>query len=85
MDLEIAVLEVSGAPCDREHTHYVGDRNKIAKSLKAILNYIRKKYPGDFEDFRRIKAVGIQIYGTSDGPGDALFGCMLTYFSLLCR
>ncbi|CAG8820943.1 41771_t:CDS:10, partial [Gigaspora margarita] len=62
LDLEFSTLEVSGSPSSLDHTHYVGDRNKTAKMLKIILNYIFIKYPGDFEKFRRIKVYGVQIY-----------------------
>ncbi|CAG8654304.1 4289_t:CDS:10 [Funneliformis mosseae] len=62
LDLEISVLEVSGSPTCLDHTHYVGDRNKIAKMLKIILNYIKINYSGCYEDFRRIKVFGIQVY-----------------------
>jgi len=61
--LEFSTLEVSGPPSCFDYSHYVGDRNKTAKMLKIILNYIKIKYPGDFEVFRRIKVYGIQIYG----------------------
>jgi len=61
--LEISTLEVSGSPSCLEHTHYVGDRNKTAKMLKIILNFIKINYSGCFEEFRRIKAYGVQIYG----------------------
>lgn len=60
--LEFSTLEVSGSPSKPDHTHYVGDRNKTAKMLKIILNYVYIKYPGDFEKFRRIKVYGVQIY-----------------------
>ena len=50
--LEFSVLEVSSSLSDPHHTHYVGDRNRIAKNLKVILNFIRKKYPGNFEQLR---------------------------------
>jgi hypothetical protein len=63
LDLEMSTLEVSGSPSYLDHTHYVGDRNKTAKMLKIILNFIKTNYPGDFEEFRRIKVFGIQIYG----------------------
>lgn len=63
LGLEFSTLEVSGSPSSPDHTHYVGDRNKTAKMLKIILNYIFIKYPGDFEKFRRIKVYGVQIYG----------------------
>ncbi|PKC66857.1 hypothetical protein RhiirA1_175664 [Rhizophagus irregularis] len=53
--LEFSTLEVSGSPSKPDHIHYVGDRNKTAKMLKIILNYVYIKYSGDFEKFRRIK------------------------------
>ncbi|RIA92761.1 hypothetical protein C1645_820164 [Glomus cerebriforme] len=62
LNLEISVLEVLGSPTCLNHTHYVGDKNKIAKMLKIILNYIKIHYSGCYEDFRKIKVYGIQIY-----------------------
>ncbi|RGB24171.1 hypothetical protein C1646_726742 [Rhizophagus diaphanus] len=62
LDLEISVLEVLGSPTCLDHTHYIGDRNKIAKMLKIILNYIKINCLGCYEDFRRIKVYGIQVY-----------------------
>ncbi|RIB19312.1 hypothetical protein C2G38_2245224 [Gigaspora rosea] len=41
------------------HTHYVGDRNKIAKMLKIILNYTIVKYLDNFEVLRKMKIYGI--------------------------
>ncbi|CAJ0650622.1 6663_t:CDS:2 [Entrophospora sp. SA101] len=60
--LEISIIEVSGSPLDPDHTHYVGDRKKIAKMLKIMLNYIIKRYPGDLDKLRGIKLYGTQIY-----------------------
>ncbi|RGB23456.1 hypothetical protein C1646_535174 [Rhizophagus diaphanus] len=60
--LEMSIMEVSGAPCETDHSHYVGDRNKIAKMLKIIINNIAINYPGDFGMLRKIKFFGIQIY-----------------------
>ncbi|CAI2192978.1 12265_t:CDS:2, partial [Funneliformis geosporum] len=62
-DLEMSTLEVSGSPSSLDHTHYDVDRNKTAKMLKIILNFIKINYPGDFGEFRRIKVYGVQIYG----------------------
>ncbi|CAI2190844.1 11119_t:CDS:10 [Funneliformis geosporum] len=62
LDLEFSTLEVSGSPSCLDHTHYVGDRNKTAKMLKIILNFIKTNYQGDFEKFRRIKVFGVQMY-----------------------
>uniref|UniRef100_U9U3F1 Uncharacterized protein n=1 Tax=Rhizophagus irregularis (strain DAOM 181602 / DAOM 197198 / MUCL 43194) TaxID=747089 RepID=U9U3F1_RHIID len=58
----VSTLEVSEFPSCPDHTHYVGDRNKTAKMLKIILNFIKVNYPGDFGEFRRIKVYGVQIY-----------------------
>ena len=73
LDLEISVLEVSGSPTYLDHTHYVGDRNKIAKMLKIILNYIKINYSGCYEDFRRIKVYGIQVYGKCYAPDEYFY------------
>ncbi|CAG8674336.1 8422_t:CDS:2, partial [Paraglomus brasilianum] len=62
IQLEFLVMEVSGPPLEDNHTHFVGDRNKIAKNLKILLNFIRTTYPGNFQEFRKIKLYGIQIY-----------------------
>ncbi|KAG9294365.1 hypothetical protein G9A89_001870 [Geosiphon pyriformis] len=62
LDLEVSIVEVSGSPSYLDHTHYVEDKNKTAKMLKIILNYIKINYSGDFEEFRRIKIYGVQIY-----------------------
>ncbi|CAG8684094.1 203_t:CDS:10, partial [Ambispora leptoticha] len=62
LDLEFCTLEVSGPPSHVDHTHYVGDRNKTAKMLKIILNFIKRNFSGDFELFRRIKVYGMQVY-----------------------
>ena len=62
MQLEFVVMEVSGPPLEGEHTHFIGDRNNIAKNLKILLNFIRITYPGNFQEFRKIKLHGIQIY-----------------------
>ncbi|CAG8741066.1 371_t:CDS:10, partial [Cetraspora pellucida] len=59
VNLEVSVVEVSGSPKDPDHNHYIGDRNKIAKSLKIILNFIRMNHRGDFQRFRKIKFYGI--------------------------
>jgi len=62
LELEFSTLEVSGSPSCLDHTHYVGDRNKTAKMLKIILNFIKTNYQGDFEKFRSIKVYSVQIY-----------------------
>jgi hypothetical protein len=55
-------VEVTGFPSDPDHSYYIGDHNKIAKNLKIILNFIRTKYYGDFQQFRKIKLYRVQIY-----------------------
>ena len=62
-DLKVLTLEVLGSPLCPDHTHYIGDRNKTAKMLKIILNFIKVNYSGDFREFRKIKIYGVQIYG----------------------
>ncbi|CAG8683711.1 20637_t:CDS:2, partial [Racocetra persica] len=62
VNLEFLVVEVSGSPTNPDHSHYIGDRNKIAKFLKIILNFIRINYRGDFQQFRKIKVYGIQVF-----------------------
>ncbi|RHZ77376.1 hypothetical protein Glove_180g95 [Diversispora epigaea] len=62
LDLEFSILEVSGSPSSLEPTHYLGDKNRIASMLRAILNFIKKSYSGSLELFRRIKVYGVQIY-----------------------
>ncbi|CAI2201611.1 13770_t:CDS:2, partial [Funneliformis geosporum] len=58
LNLEFSVVEVSGSPSSPDHSHYIGDRNKVAKNLKIILNFIRTRYYGDFQEFRKIKVYG---------------------------
>ncbi|CAG8636419.1 3320_t:CDS:10, partial [Funneliformis caledonium] len=65
LNLEFSVVEVSGPPTNPDHSHYVGDRNKIAKNLKVILNYCYNTYRGDFKQFRKIKVYGLQVYRNS--------------------
>lgn len=62
LNLEFSVMEVSGSPSDPDHFHYVRDRKNITKNPKIILNYIRTKYSGDFQQFRKIKVYEVQIY-----------------------
>ena len=47
----MSTLEVSGSPSCLDYTHYIEDRNKTAKMLKIILNFIKINYPGDFGEF----------------------------------
>src|SRR5688572_18612468 len=61
--LKMAVMKVSGLPSVFNHSHYVGDRKKIAKMLKIIINYIITNYISEFEIIRKIKFFEIQIYG----------------------
>ena len=52
---EISIIEISGSPSESDHTHYVGDRNKIAKMLKMMLNCIINRYMGSLEQLRKVK------------------------------
>ncbi|CAG8614744.1 27928_t:CDS:2 [Dentiscutata erythropus] len=62
LDLEISVTEITGSSLNPDHSHFVEDRNKIAKNLKIILNFIHKTYSGNFQLFHKIKVYGVQIY-----------------------
>lgn len=63
MGVSFALIEVSGGPTCDDHGHFVGDRVKLAKSLKCLLKKIRNLVShGSEEVFADIKLVGIQIY-----------------------
>lgn len=60
LETEICVVEISGPPTQKDHTHFVGDRNKIAKSLKKIMKAINKTTGTPISCFH---LVGVQFYG----------------------
>ncbi|CAG8729971.1 17906_t:CDS:2, partial [Funneliformis caledonium] len=61
-DLEITVGEVSGPPNQRDHPHFFGDKLKIAKMLKVIINRIVRKHDGTGVKLCSLKLYGLQIY-----------------------
>jgi hypothetical protein len=61
--LEFAIGEVSGPPNQRQHSHFFGDKLKIAKMLKVMLNRIVRVYEGIGESLSLLKLYGLQIYG----------------------
>jgi len=61
--LEFAIGEVSGPPNQHQHPHFFGDKLKIAKMLKVMLNRIVRVYEGIGESLSLLKLYGLQIYG----------------------
>ncbi|KAL9555145.1 hypothetical protein PS6_003008 [Mucor atramentarius] len=62
-NVEFAVGEVSGAPLVQNQTHFVGDRNKIAKNLKTMIKSIINLKKHIIESHvQNIQIYGIQIY-----------------------
>lgn len=60
--LEFAIGEVSGPPNQHQHPHFFGDKLKIAKMLKVMLNRIVRVYEGIGESLSLLKLYGLQIY-----------------------
>ncbi|CAG8667612.1 14957_t:CDS:2, partial [Acaulospora morrowiae] len=60
--IEFAIGEVSGPPNQRQHSHFFGDKLKIAKMLKVMLNRIVRMYGGIGESLSLLKLYGLQIY-----------------------
>ncbi|KAF0485242.1 hypothetical protein F8M41_022852 [Gigaspora margarita] len=61
--IEFAIGEVSGPPNRRHHPHFLGDKLKIAKMLKVMLNKIVRIIGGVGESLSLLKLYGLQIYG----------------------
>ncbi|KAF0485240.1 hypothetical protein F8M41_022852 [Gigaspora margarita] len=60
--IEFAIGEVSGPPNRRHHPHFLGDKLKIAKMLKVMLNKIVRIIGGVGESLSLLKLYGLQIY-----------------------
>ncbi|CAG8818087.1 29650_t:CDS:10 [Gigaspora margarita] len=60
--IEFAIGEVSGPPNRRHHPHFFGDKLKIAKMLKVMLNRIVRIIGGVGESLSLLKLYGLQIY-----------------------
>ncbi|CAG8711368.1 16730_t:CDS:2, partial [Funneliformis caledonium] len=59
-DEEFSVVEVSGPPSKRDWTHFKGDRMKIVKMLKTLINRLAELRPRS--DIRKIKLYAMQSY-----------------------
>ncbi|CAB4429422.1 unnamed protein product [Rhizophagus irregularis] len=59
-DKEFSVTEVSGPPLKNDWTHFMGDRMKIMKMLKTLMNQFAKLNPSS--DITLIKLFGLQAY-----------------------
>ncbi|CAB4388588.1 unnamed protein product [Rhizophagus irregularis] len=59
-DKEISVIEVSGPPTKNDWTHFTGDRMKIMKMLKTLMNQFAKLNPSS--DIALIRLYGLQVY-----------------------
>lgn len=63
LDIAFCLVEVTGPPNTNDHSHFLGDRIKLAKNLKSMLKRIRRQSRGgDEEIFANIKLYGIQVY-----------------------
>ncbi|ORX53112.1 hypothetical protein DM01DRAFT_316802 [Hesseltinella vesiculosa] len=61
--MEVAVVEVSGPPAQSQHSHYVGDRTKIAVNLKKIMKKILGTYSNaNPAALSKIAPIGLQVY-----------------------
>ncbi|KAI7899826.1 uncharacterized protein BX663DRAFT_175385 [Cokeromyces recurvatus] len=62
-NLEIMIVEVSGPPQKVNRTHFLEDRNKIAKNLKAMFKHIVSKMEVlSVTLIRKLKLYGLQFY-----------------------
>ncbi|CAG8596669.1 14412_t:CDS:2 [Funneliformis mosseae] len=59
-DEEFSVVEVSGPPSKQDWTHFKGDRMKIVKMLKTLMNRLAELRPNS--DIRKIKLYAMQSY-----------------------
>ncbi|CAG8720464.1 13083_t:CDS:2, partial [Acaulospora morrowiae] len=59
-DEEFSVTEVSGPPSKKDWTHFIGDRLKIIKMSKTLMNRFARLRPNS--DIRTVSLYGMQIY-----------------------
>lgn len=59
-DEEFSVTEVSGPPMKNDWAHYKGDRMKITKMLKTLMNRFAELNPNS--DITLVKLYGLQVY-----------------------
>jgi hypothetical protein len=63
--LEFYIGEVSGPSSKNDHGHYIGDRTKCAKNMKAMLKHIISLNKSARSSLTKLKVIGIQTYGKS--------------------
>lgn len=62
-DIEITVVEVSGPSNKISQTHFLEDRNKICKNLKAMFKYIVSKMEvPSITLIKKLRLFGLQFY-----------------------
>jgi hypothetical protein len=59
LKIAVSVCEVSGPHLKINKTHFLGDRNKLAKNMRSILNSIENT---SSTEFKKIKVYGFQVY-----------------------
>ncbi|CAG8480808.1 12853_t:CDS:2 [Ambispora gerdemannii] len=59
-DEEFSVTVVSGSPTEKNWNHFKGDRMKIMKMLKSLMNRFAELRPGS--DIRLVRLYGLQSY-----------------------
>jgi hypothetical protein len=57
-----SVVELSGPWYTTNNNHFLKDKNKIAKNLKLILNYIYKMNKNAGSKIKHVKVYGLQAY-----------------------
>lgn len=61
--LAISVSEISGPNIKTNKSHFLGDRVKIAKNMKAMINHIEEISPTPNKSaLKRIKLYSLQFY-----------------------
>lgn len=59
----ISICEGSGPYFESNRNHFLGDRNKLAKNMRHILNNIEDASPTpNATSFKKIKIYGLQVY-----------------------
>lgn len=73
-DEEFSVTEVSGPPLKKDWPHFVGDRLKIIKMSKTLMNRFARLRPNS--DIRKVSLYGMQVY--------CKFGTLLSFIIVCC-
>ena len=79
---EFSVTEISGPPAQKDWSHFTGDRMKIIKMLKTLMNRYATLCPNS--DIRIVKLYGMQFYCKSLINGLCYHHILLTlvYYSI---